>query len=374
MKKRKENIIYIKNGQEIKQTLSPFNKKQIYQEIFEPTSSKTHYYVKSDIERIKFINVVLKMDFLHCKKGTTCILRNCIAKPIKEASLTLVGNSFQLINPSNISIDFVQELEMNYSKLRKNNPIKNIDDKILINNVANKVSISDNQKIKEIGIEAEQITLEGTFELQHLKLKADKITIGGSNEVTQIIIKEEAWCNRRIEAEVLELNNCIIQNTSENIPLYINTDKILGTNYIIKSKSNIVLKDKVNNQDIVFSTKDKDGYITITKEKVLRRNLLSNLKRVKNIVMEQQEKQAEFLAKETENKNLTSQIEAKEQELEKRSEEKTVTLEELTNIKMELDSLKYQQFCQNRTKKAQIRKKLSKKPIKYFFERKSNNQ
>lgn len=303
MNNKKPVITYIKNGQEKTLKVTSRNSNKIKKEIFSFNDSGI-VVLKKNIDFIHFQNInfplfINKEDVfrgIESKYHTICILENCELKNKlnnKVISIELTSGTFQLINietnefKTGINLNSYKEIIIDNTNLKSNNS------NLLLDSFHSfqKLDIKDNNTIKKMYLSGEEIVLSRKFLLNDLSLNSDGIIKLGTDTTNTIInISSKGKSNIVIESNELELNNCNIINDNPDSNIYINYKKIIGNNFIIKSKGNIIINNKV-----VFKEKNKEGYVVVTIKDLLRlklNNILSTkLNQIENrIVLDTEEK------------------------------------------------------------------------------------
>ena len=350
-----EVITYIKNDTEEKTVkVNKFNKRKIREKLFESTNK--YINIKPDINYIHFINVDLtnltnlkeSSTRIRCDHKTMCILEDCILNELCT-KYSLLGDCFQLINfnpkkTTKVKPNYCSNLIIDNSKVK--NPKRNID--ISTFDGCKKVELKDNETVKELYLNCDDITLTGIFLLDTFTARSDnKLKIGNEKEETKIIMTDEKYPLITIESDKLELNNCTIINDS-TCPTHINYRQLNIKNFTIKSKGKIV----VNYALMYQIKKDKDGYYILTDKDLLRLELTGLLKHRLEQIKKQIKKQTKEYLSENKNEKLISNIERQKQIIKREQELLAELLEE--------------QNQQEQTKQDNITKSLTKKRIRYF--------
>lgn len=374
----KQIITYIKENKEKTVIINKINASKIKKQILEQSTQKKHK-IQENIELIDVKNITLEdIKAIETSPQTICILDNCFFIPSEDYlisfkgvtlsphhkdTLSLLGGTFQLINPilkkdTTFYSIYNTDLEIDYNELSEDSPYK----ATIITDGVNNVKIQDNKKIKLLELDAERIHLSGKMELKYLHIIGNEIILGKDKEMTQITIQEYPSYHLIIEAEVLELNNCIIKNEQENGILRLEMEKITGKNFEIKSKSDIYIKDRHSYHYTIYNQKGKDDYITITEKDILTINLISILKGYKEIIETNIYKRTEQYITENQNKKLLQEIKIIEEKLQKQAQMIKMLKEQKETLKKELD-------IQNETRKEPIKKNLAQQPIRKILKK-----
>lgn len=350
-----KQVTYIKsNNEEITIKINYFNRRKLRKKLFEKSNKLIE--IKSDIRYIHFQNVDLSkltklkksVTGIKCNYKSICILENCNIKELSERCF-LLGDSFQVIgieSPKTLKVrpEYCKEIIIDNRKI--NTTKRNLD--IATFNDCESIDIKDNQTIKEIDLNSDNVSLSGNFLLDTFSVRSDyNLKIGDKKEITRIAMTDEKYPLILLETNNLELYNCLIINDS-NKPTYINYKNILINNCTIKTKGQIIINDVLIHQ----IKKDKDGYRILTDKDLLRLELNKNLKQRLNLINEQIESKSNKYSSQNQNKKLISNIE---------TQLKVIEYEQKI-----LDELQEEFRNQECIRRKQITKTLKRKPVKYF--------
>lgn len=305
----KKEIVYIKNNIENKVILNKFNTKKIFDELFDQEID-----LKEEIDLIHLKNINFpNINSVYCEKDSIYILENCKFEDIKfSRTIELFNGNFHLINletsRQNITLDLIGTKDV-ILDFEKENNYKIITG--LVFEYCEKIEINSNNSIEDLNLKSKKIKLNGLYNLKGFNLEClKKLQIGEKNKDTTKINLIN-W-GGKIETKKLNLTNCIITNDSNLLPLNITYKELSGENFIIKSKTDIII-----NNETFSKPKDKDGYITITIKDIIENNLKNTLTQIKEKI----ESDFNHIPDESE-QTLKKQIEDKKLEIKKLQEER----------------------------------------------------
>lgn len=274
--KQKQEIVYIKNNIENKVVLNKFNTKKIYKLLFNQELD-----LKKEINLVHLKNINLKsINNISCEKDSIFILENCKFEDLKYTRiLNLYEGSFQIKNLDvfygNVTLELVNTRDVLLNFDKENN--YRIYSGVMFD-YCEKIEVNSTNSVGELRLRCKQAILNGNYNINGFYLECmEELKIGEKNkDTTEINLIN--W-GGNIDTNKLNLNNCIIINDNDKFSLNINCKEILGENFIIKSKSNIVFNGKE-----ILKKRDKDGYIIITIDDIMRDNLKSILISIKEKV------------------------------------------------------------------------------------------
>ena len=280
--KTKQVIRYIKNNIEKEIELNIFNKSIINKELLEETTQEEKINIKKELELINFKNINFTgIKEINCKKDSVCILDNCSFTQQKfTRTLTFSNGNFQIINPKTEKTKTIQLIDTKDVVFDFNDKDEYEITTALMYENCQRIEINSNDSVKNLALKCKQAYLNGIFNVKNFQLECTKnLSIGNQNKTT--IINLLNW-GGRIETKKLNLTNCIITNDSNLLPLNITYKELSGENFIIKSKTDIIINDETFSKP-----KDKDGYITITINNLIENNLKSTLTKIKEKIEEE---------------------------------------------------------------------------------------
>lgn len=339
----KKTITYIIEGIERKVNLSIFNNSKIQKKLLKRIRYDEELNLKDNIEFIKMENIFFdKIEDVKINRDTICILENCYNKNNKTwRNLNFYDGSFEIINPNFINKvielhgtkDAILTFDKEDSYTIKSRPSWNY-------NVEN-IEINSNNSITELDIKSKKINIYGYYNLNKLQLFCKKLIIGREKELTKINLP--SYLNI-IETNELILNNTIITNNTNTI-LYIEFNKLIGNNFIIKSKGDILI-----NEGLFSKPRNEQGYFEITMDDIVRKNFINTLKDLKNITNNLVKVKTEISIPEKFGEHLLKQMQVKN--------------EQINKLQTEYDLLNQEYEAKKELKKSKTNKILVKTKIK----------
>lgn len=353
--KQKQIIRYIKNNTEKEIELNIFNKSIINKELLEATTQEEKMNIKKELELINFKNINFTgTKEINCKNDSICILDNCSFTQQKfTRTLTFSNGNFQIINPKTEKTKTIQLIDTKDVVFDFNDKDEYEIETAIMHESGNKIEINSNDSVKNITLKCKQAHLNGIFNIKNFQLECTKnLSIGNQNKTT--IINLLNW-GGRIETKKLNLTNCIITNDSNLLPLNITYKELSGENFIIKSKTDIIINDETFSKP-----KDKDGYIIITEKELVEENFKDFLKKLSKEIELEAIAEAENTIPEKFGKHLLDQMEKTTKEIEKQE----IILENLRN---KYNNQKQKLQSTREEHKNKLVKKLKRKSINDFI-------
>ena len=319
-------ITYIKNGIETTIILTPYNLKKISKILFKK-SWKYELYLRENIEFVKFTNVNFCFRNFHTLSDTLIIFDNCNFDSnikIENVSNKTYGGNVEFINPKALSSGqfqitaiFLNDISLVFEESPTYQP--------KIFGTSNNLSLKGNIDYGTIEIESKKIYLNNVDGIIDMYLDS-KNSIECSN--CNLKIKEVSGSDFIFTPNLILNNTTIFKEKYNNMPPYklkLEIDKISGKNFTLIIQGEI----KIGNNSYI--TKKGEDYAIIT-DKILNdkkhqsiTSLISDLKTIKNIVVEYKEKETK-----KQQKKYSDQIKKYKEEIAKTKEKSHKKIKKLT--------------------------------------------
>lgn len=327
--------------------------------------------IKSNVNFIKIKNVWFQsgqLNQLLCSNNdTTCIIEDCDFELrsgdfiLNDGNLRIKNSDFPENTTFRVMASYGSKITLHFDSKEKHYEVNDY------RGIA-RLEIKSNQSIDEIYSESELVYLYGTYILSDLNLRYNRVvSIGDKDNYTSLINNSSKIIN--IQTEHLCLNNCLIQDDNEESYTNIECQELTGDDFIIKSKGRIKINNVIitDENDKLYQKakkegagtpyyimkRDEEGYITITKNSLMRVELISSLKAIRERALENVAADAE--------KNISQNFASK---LAEDLEAKTI---EAVEAMTELNKAQTKYNIARRGKKDTIIRSLSRRPIKNYL-------